>query len=1021
MEIVPRGLTRSIVRLGQAAQNALEVARFGGLETGEESTPYEVISSHRVYRLRRYGAPGDGATGRRGRSTTRRPPVVLVPPMMLSADVYDVSPQSSAVAQLAAGGLDPWVVDFGAPEHEVGGLERTLTDHVLALSQACDEVIEITGGPIHLSGYSQGGMFCYQAAAYRRSEGIESLITYGSPVDTHATIPFGLDDDHLIGVIDFLADRVLPNVSVPAWASRAGFRMMDPIGTARNQLQFMLQLHDRDSLLSREGQRRFLMDEGWVAWPGPAMAELVKQFLVSNRMLSGGFVIDGRPVTLADIDCPILCFVGTSDDIAPPKVVRAVAQAAPAAEVYETTLDAGHFGLVVGSKSSDVTWPTVIEWANWSAGRGDLPANTTRLSADWQPKTRDKSDLERSVNLAANITAGMGRALTNSARVGLRSVRALTVDAAGQFGRLNRIDHVRPTSRVSMGALLDEQAAAAPDDTVFLFEGRGHTYAAANERIDNVVRGLLQIGVRRGAHVGVLMDTRPSALGVVAALNRLGAVAVLLRPDGFLEREVELGKVTRIVADPEHGEQAAAIGATTVHVLGGGGGPRDLGSAVDDMEAIDPDQVVLPAWFERNPGRAQDLAFILFTGNGDRTRVNRITNGRWALSAFGTAAAANLNRTDTVLSLTPIHHPSALLTGIGSALASRARLAMTSSFEPATFWSDVRRYGATAVTYTWTMAADLLDAPADGRDVHHPIRLFIGSGMPTSLWHRVEQRFAPAKVLEFYASTEGDAVLVNIAGDKVGSLGRALPGSADLQIARYDIEHGRLFEGRDGFAVACKPGEVGMLLARLSRRDGAYPDSSLRAVFEGGDAWLATGDLFTRDADGDHWLIGGVTSLIRTPDGAVAPLPVQDAVSTLDAVHLAAAYGVTTDDGSTAVAVAVSLRDGVDAATLEADELRAAVATLPPLDRPAYVRVVDEIPRTTWYRVRIGDLRRAGIPDDEAVWVLEPMAGTYRLRPPVEKRPAGRAPARKAPAKKTATKKIAAKKKAAARRQGRTS
>src|SRR5690606_23147998 len=183
------------------------------------------------------------------------------------------------------------------------------------------------------------------------------------------------------------------------------------------------------------------------------------------------------------------------------------------------------------------------------------------------------------------------------------------------------------------------------------------------ERIDNVVRGLIRIGVRRGSHVGVLMDTRPSALGIVAALNRLGAVAVLLRPDGPLEREIELGRVGRIIADPEHGEVATRLeGVVKVHVLGGGGGPRDLGSAVDDMEAIDPDSVELPGWYEPDPGRAHDLAFVLFTGSGERTRVNRITNGRWALSAFGTAASASLNRSDTVLSLTPIHHPSALLT-----------------------------------------------------------------------------------------------------------------------------------------------------------------------------------------------------------------------------------------------------------------------------------------------------------------------------------------------------------------------
>ena len=152
---------------------------------------------------------------------------------------------------------------------------------------------------------------------------------------------------------------------------------------------------------------------------------------------------------------------------------------------------------------------------------------------------------------------------------------------------------------------------------------------------------------------------------------------MLLRPDGFLEREVELGAVTRVVADPEHGSQVAAATELAVHVLGGGGGTRDLGSAVDDMEAIDPGAVALPGWYEPNPGLGSDLAFVLFTGSGERTRVNRISNGRWALSAFGTASAGSLTRADTVLSLTPIHHPSALLTGIGGAVASRARLAMT--------------------------------------------------------------------------------------------------------------------------------------------------------------------------------------------------------------------------------------------------------------------------------------------------------------------------------------------------------
>ena len=45
-----------VSRAGAAAQNALEVARFGGLETGEEASPFDVVAKRPIYRLRRYFA-----------------------------------------------------------------------------------------------------------------------------------------------------------------------------------------------------------------------------------------------------------------------------------------------------------------------------------------------------------------------------------------------------------------------------------------------------------------------------------------------------------------------------------------------------------------------------------------------------------------------------------------------------------------------------------------------------------------------------------------------------------------------------------------------------------------------------------------------------------------------------------------------------------------------------------------------------------------------------------------------------
>ena len=957
-------------RLGSAAQNALEVARFGGLATDDEPSPYELFAEERVFKLRRY-YPG---------TNDDAPAVVLVPPLMLAADVYDVSRRSSAVTILHEHGIDPWVIDFGAPEREKGGLERTLDDHVLAVSEAIDLVRGETGRDVHLGGYSQGGMFVYQTAAYRRNDGLASLITFGSHVDTREGAPFGIPGQIAVEVAEVLA-LVFRGGGVPAWFSRNGFLLLDPVKSARNRIEFLLQLHDREALLPRERQRRFLEAEGWVAWPGPALAEFVNQFVAHNRMLEGGFVIEDRLLSLADIAVPVLSVVGTVDEIAPAGGVRAIRQAAPRAQVYELPLHAGHFGLVVGSISTTVTWPTVAAWAHWRAGEGELPENVTPIAengaVELAPEVRNR------VGYGAELAAGVGVEVARSA-VGLaeravRGARELSREAAGQLPRLVRLERIQPNTRVSLGLLVEERRRRAPGDVFFLYEDRAHTAGEVGERIDNVVRGLLSVGVRQGEHVGLLMSARPSALALAAALSRIGAVAVLMRPDGDVSREARLGQIERIVADPERAGQAAELEGVETFVLGGGGEPRDLGIArATDMEQIDPTAVTLPRWYTPDPGRARDLAFIVFSGEGEYTRASRITNSRWAQSAVGTASAAALSPADTVYSLTPVYHPSGLLMGIGGAIAGGARLAVARQYDVSTFWEEVRRYGVTVASYTWTSLDEVVDAPQQAAELHHPLRLFIGSGMPRSLWKRVEERFRPARVIEFYASTEAGAILVNVRGAKLGSMGRPLPGSAEVRIAEYDLETQGLALDRNGFAIRCGVDEVGMLLARVSPNE-PLSITPLRSLFARGDAWVVTGDLFRRDSDGDYWRVDGAGDVIQTDRGPVFTTAIRDALGAIPAVDLALAYGtaVGADDQEIAVA-AVTQRAGRG---LNARELGRALRMLEREQRPAIVHVIERIPVTTWFRPLTHELRAAGIPEYEEgkqVWYLDASGETYR-------------------------------------------
>jgi putative long chain acyl-CoA synthase len=331
---------------------------------------------------------------------------------------------------------------------------------------------------------------------------------------------------------------------------------------------------------------------------------------------------------------------------------------------------------------------------------------------------------------------------------------------------------------------------------------------------------------------------------------------------------------------------------------------------------------------------------------------------------------------------------------IGGAVAGAARFAMATNFDPTTFWDEVRRYGVTVASYTWTLLHDLVQAPPHPGERHHPVRLFIGSGMPRGLWRRVQERFMPARVLEFYASTEAGAVLVNLRGAKTGAMGRPLPGSAEVRIAAYDLRSGaargsagRLLLGADGFAIECGVDEIGMLLARVQPNE-LLSSTPLRGVFSREDAWLQTGDLFRRDADGDFWRIDNVAEVIRTADGPVFAGPIRDALGDLPAVDLVVAYGLAPNGAEHEIAVAaVTLRSGHE---LVARDIESALGGLPRSARPAIVQVVDAIPVTTWFRPITGPLREAGIPEPEEetkAWYRDrdrddyrPLSGAARRR-----------------------------------------
>lgn len=80
----------------------------------------------------------------------------------------------------------------------------------------------------------------------------------------------------------------------------------------------------------------------------------------------------------------------------------------------------------------------------------------------------------------------------------------------------------------TLGDWLEHWATETPDHEYIVFSDRNlrFTWSAFNQRVDNMAKGMLAVGVPKGAHVGILAQNVPDWLTFLYACAKIGAVAV---------------------------------------------------------------------------------------------------------------------------------------------------------------------------------------------------------------------------------------------------------------------------------------------------------------------------------------------------------------------------------------------------------------------------------------------------------------------------------------------------------------
>ncbi len=349
-----------------AAQNLAHTALYGGL-ADLRPMPRSLIAEgprRDVYHYR----PTPGAV-------PEGDPVLLVTPLAAPSTCFDLRRDCSLVEHLVRRGHPTYLVEYG----QVSFKDRNLgMEHWIdtVVPTAIQEVSDHAGGrPVHVVGWSLGGIFALLTAADRPDLPIASVTSLGAPFDV-TQVPIVAPLRPLLNLTDgrgaiTAAYRLLGGAPKPVvgWA----FSLASVQKMVTKPLAIATHLDDADYLAQLEAVDRFKSQ--MIAYPGRTFGQLYHRFVKGNALVGGSFVLGDRTIDLANLVAPVLVFAGATDGIAPVGSVKAVVPLLTSArEVRFEIVPGGHLGMLTGRAARTGTWAVLDAWVREWTGAGTSTA-----------------------------------------------------------------------------------------------------------------------------------------------------------------------------------------------------------------------------------------------------------------------------------------------------------------------------------------------------------------------------------------------------------------------------------------------------------------------------------------------------------------------------------------------------------------------------------------------------------------------------------------------------------------------
>jgi fatty-acyl-CoA synthase len=532
----------------------------------------------------------------------------------------------------------------------------------------------------------------------------------------------------------------------------------------------------------------------------------------------------------------------------------------------------------------------------------------------------------------------------------------------------------------TLGAVLREyaQSQGGHDFIVYADRNLRFTYGEFDKRVDELAKGLLAMGLKKGDHVGIWATNVPDWNTVLFACARAGMVFVTVNTgyklheleylmkqsdlaclciiDGFRDSDYvamvnelvpELKTAPRghlrskkfpclkniVYVGPQ--KHRGMYSFNEVLLLGQHSGDTEL----KEIEAsLDTNDVVNMQYTSGTTGFPKGVML---------THRNILNNG------YGIGENQRLTEKDIVCLPVPLFHCFGLVLGMMAIITHGATAAILEWFDPLLVLATIQKEKCTAVYGVPTMFIAELNHPMfkmfDLRSLRTGI--MAGSPCPIEAMKQVIDQMHMTEVTICYGLTESSPVMTQTRYDdslevKVETVGRELPG---VEVTIRDPETGK----------ECPSGTHGEFCCRgYNTMKGYYKMPEATALCIDKQGWLHSGDLGVKDGDGNFRVTGRIKDMIIRGGENIYPKEIEDFLYTMPGIKDVQVVGIASQKYGEEVGAFIILHKDI---TLNEEDVRDFCrGQISRFKIPKYIFFVDAFPLTSSGKIQKYVLRELG-------------------------------------------------------------